>query len=232
MPHDDQYTAVGPPLAGSGFPFAAFSTKTIKMEYGINVQGKQCGVYGEGFTNPSNDRFTPVPGIGVCGRGENFGVFGDGFQGIVGVVGQHNRKNRAGVVGAVKLGGLGVVGTSNASINPTIYDSFIDPANGLGTGIYGESEKGIGVYGISQERTGRGGVFKSSKGAQVRLTPNDLGALPKDGCPGDLLVTFDFNDSKNREKSFKLWFCIKEEDESTAAQWAPVSLGTPTYGTI
>ena len=47
MAHDDQFTALGPPSSGSGFPFSAFSTSATGMEYGVNAQGGRCGVYGE-----------------------------------------------------------------------------------------------------------------------------------------------------------------------------------------
>ncbi len=49
MPHDDQFTATGPAFKGAGFPRAAFSTGSQGTDstYGVNVQGSECGVYGE-----------------------------------------------------------------------------------------------------------------------------------------------------------------------------------------
>lgn len=47
MAHDDQFTALGPPSASSGFPRSAFSTKATGMVYGGNVQGVRAGLYAE-----------------------------------------------------------------------------------------------------------------------------------------------------------------------------------------
>jgi hypothetical protein len=110
MAHDDQFTAVGPPLAGSGFPRSGFSTKATGMVYGVNVQGDRCGVYGESVT-VETQRESTVERVGVHGFGQSFGVFGNGNPGIGGVYGQNNR-GRIGTIGAVMRGGTGVVGAS------------------------------------------------------------------------------------------------------------------------
>src|SRR3954468_1744096 len=95
MAHDDQFTAVGPPLTGSGKPRSAFSSKATGMIYGVNVQGDRAGVYGESV-RADTGRESDVDGVGTYGVGDNFGVFGKtdpspGRPGLAGVYGQHNR---------------------------------------------------------------------------------------------------------------------------------------------
>ncbi|MFE5559818.1 hypothetical protein [Streptomyces sp. NPDC056544] len=94
MAHDDQFTALEPPLAGSGFPRAAFSTKATGMVYGGNVQGVRAGMYAES-SRGDTDREADVAGVGVFGVGDNFGIFGKtapspGRPGIAGLFGQHH----------------------------------------------------------------------------------------------------------------------------------------------
>jgi hypothetical protein len=84
MAHGDQFTAIGPPLAGSGMPFSGFSTRATGMVYGLNVQGDRCGVYGESVRVESG-RESDNLGVGVHGFGENFGIFGNGNRGLAGV---------------------------------------------------------------------------------------------------------------------------------------------------
>jgi hypothetical protein len=83
MAHDDQFTATGPAFTGAGFPRAAFSTNRVGTDstYGLNVQGSECGVYGEsGLKNSSRDSPTSsTENVGVCGVGLTYGVFGRGF---------------------------------------------------------------------------------------------------------------------------------------------------------
>ena len=81
MAHDDQFTATGPAFTGAGFSRAAFSTNRAGTDstYGVNVQASTCGVYGESIqTSPPTNRQTPKPNTGVCGIGDDFGVFGKG----------------------------------------------------------------------------------------------------------------------------------------------------------
>jgi hypothetical protein len=81
MAHDDQFTATGPAFTGAGFSRAAFSTNRVGTDctYGVNAQGSTCGVYGESVqTSPLTNRQAPKPNAGVCGIGDDFGVFGKG----------------------------------------------------------------------------------------------------------------------------------------------------------
>ncbi|HHK5543764.1 TPA: hypothetical protein ACQUHN_006284 [Bacillus thuringiensis] len=227
MPHEDQFTAIGPSLTGSGFPRSAFSTKAIDMIFGVNVQGNKCGVYGESFTNSSNTRDTDFPGVGIWGSGQNFGVFGDGNKGIAGVVGRNNKRDLAAVIGSTKKGGVGVFGTTFATLNCE------DPAKGLGTGVSGQSKGGFGIFGFSTDSTGRGGAFQCSRAAQIHLVPNSpeyserRPQLPKDGRSGDLFVA-----KNNQTQQCSLWFCVQGDDRNnnTPAQWAEVLLGPPFDG--
>jgi hypothetical protein len=198
MAHDDQFTATGPPLSGSGFPRSAFSSRATGMVYGVNVQGDKAGIYGESV-KAATDRESHLPsGIGLYGVGDIYGVFGRIHRrpdnpGHAGVVGQHSGGG-IGTIGAVRQvadgpGGIGVVGISHTSLNPPEMQTPPDPASGSGTGVYGSSGSGAGVRGtagsgagvrgesiegdavVGSSRSGRGGVFESGGSAQVGLTP-------------------------------------------------------------
>src|SRR5215207_6659827 len=171
MAHDDQFTAVGPPLTGSGFPRSGFSTRATGMVYGLNVQGGRCGVYGESVT-VSTDRESTVEGVGVHGFGEGFGIFGNGNRGIAGVYGQNNR-GRMGAIGAVMGGGTGVVGANLASLgNPLATFQTIPPpsSGGSGTGVWGISGTGVGTRGDSASSTGVFGLSDSGFGVHGQST--------------------------------------------------------------
>ena len=107
MAHDDQFTATGPPLSGSGFPRSAFSSRAAGMVYGTNVQGDRAGVYGESV-RAATTRESDLEGVGVCGVGDNFGVFGR----------THPCPGRPGIASGTGPGdgsGTGCSGTASAS---------------------------------------------------------------------------------------------------------------------
>ena len=179
MAHDDQFTATGPAFTGAGFPRAAFSTgrEGTDSTYGVNVQGSQCGVYGESVKGGSGKRESDVEGVGVHGFGENFGVYGNGNRGIAGVYGSHNQ-GRVGVLGAAMRGATGVIGVSMSSIgNPlsTFGESIPDPADGSGTGVLGASGEGYGVLGKSQDNAGVVGRSTNSVGVWGSVTADREG---------------------------------------------------------
>jgi hypothetical protein len=165
MAHEDQFTATGPAFEGAGFPRAAFSTgrEGTDSTYGVNVQGSECGVYGEGGNvndtgrTPSFPANAALPGhnvkfvnTGVCGRGTAYGVFGEGDQ-RAGVYGRHSVRKGAGVMGVGTKGATGIIGASVApdpdpsSFQPNAIDS--DSVVGVlgATNIHG----GSGVMGLS-----------------------------------------------------------------------------------
>ena len=176
MPHDDQFTAVGPSLTGSGFPRAGFSTKASDMVHGVNVRGEKCGVYGESDVPLPSIREPEIDGVGVHGFGTKFGVSGRATaNGIAGVIGRHGN-NGIGVIGAVKsedLKGIGVVGISRSPGLGSPMAAVPDPADGLGIGVFGTSGKGAGVRGSSER--GEGGQFESESGVGATGT-SDSGA--------------------------------------------------------
>ena len=138
--HDDQFTATGPAFTGAGFPRAAFSTgrQGTDSTYGVNVQGSECGVYGESVnTAPRTDRKTPKTKTGVTGVGDGSGVFGRG-RAVAGVHGETQNSVAIGVAGISK--DKSKRGDSNAS----------------GTGVLGatESFRGFGVVGLSIDSLG------------------------------------------------------------------------------
>jgi peptidoglycan hydrolase-like protein with peptidoglycan-binding domain len=131
--HEDQFTASGPALAGSGFPDAAFSTgeQDVGFQWGVRVNARRCGVTGQTFGG----------GIaGVCGQGRfsKFGVLGTAFGERIGVVG----------ASVVNTNDLFNVNVPPASFN---LDSL---GAGSGTGVLGKSGSGLGVHGISGSNTG------------------------------------------------------------------------------
>jgi hypothetical protein len=176
MPHDDQFTAVGPSLTGSGFPRAGFSTKASDMVHGVNVRGEKCGVYGESDVPLPSIREPEIDGVGVHGFGTKFGVSGRATaNGIAGVIGRHGN-NGIGVIGAAKSEdqkGIGVVGISRSPGLGSPTAPVPDPADGLGIGVFGTSGKGAGVRGSS--KSGEGGQFESESGVGATGT-SDSGA--------------------------------------------------------
>jgi hypothetical protein len=248
MAHDDQFTAVGPPLSGSGFPRSGFSTRATGMVYGLNVQGDRCGVYGESGGLDS-DRESDVEGVGVCGEGRGFGIFGKAPNGLAGVYGQHN-DGRMGVIGAVMRGGTAVLGANLASLgNPLATFQTVPPTgdggsgtgvmgiSGSGSGVHGASERGTGVFGASRfgfgvhgsSDDGPGGVFESGNAAQVRLIPSAM-ASPEGrvrGEGGELLATM--GTSSSGQSVFRLWFCTRAGDAASAG-WDLVAGSRPFPG--
>jgi len=173
MAHGDQFTATGPAFNGSGFPRSAFSTNRAGADFvhGVNVEGLNCGVFGKCVKRGSRD--PGVDGVGVYGKGDNFGVLGQGNVGPSGVIGTHTNNLRpsrdgAGLIGAVIRGGTGVIGISLTvtSLNSlTLLDKIPNSADGGGVGVFGASGTGPGVRGASQD--GTGGQFTSKSGSGV-----------------------------------------------------------------
>ena len=64
------FVAQGPLTVG-------FETQAANLRFGVNVQGTEVGVFGDGGTRFNDPREGP-PGTGVFGIGNNFGVFGNG----------------------------------------------------------------------------------------------------------------------------------------------------------
>ena len=178
MAHDDQFTSTGPPLAGSGVRFSAFSSRATRMVYGLNVQGDRAGSYSESV-RAETGRESEVEGVGACGVGDNFGVFGSAIQspgrrGIAGVYGQHKRGG-VGAIGVAMRGGVGVAGVSFKTLgNPVLaFQSLPDPADGDGTGVLGTSGSGAGVLGTSNVWTGVLGRSSSNAGVRAESDTGD-----------------------------------------------------------
>lgn len=159
MPHLDQFTATGPAFSGAGYPYAAFSTNREGTDspYGVNVQGTVCGVYGESLISSPLNRATPehYSKIGVCGMGNDFGVYGAGNT-RVGVYGE-SENGACGVYGkSLKTKSAGVTGIGQ--IQRTVPDSSapygvraVDAETVGSTGVIGAGEggKGFGIIGLS-----------------------------------------------------------------------------------
>ena len=183
MPHEDQFTAVGPSLTGPGFPRAGFSTKASDMVHGVNVRGEKCGIYRESDVPLPSAREPETDGVGVHGFGTKFGVSGRATaNGIAGIIGRQGN-NGIGVIGAVKsedLKGIGVVGVSRSLGLGSPTAPVPDPADGLGIGVLGTSGKRPGVRGSSQ--SGEGGQFESESGVGATGTSDsDAGVSGRSG---------------------------------------------------
>jgi hypothetical protein len=70
------FTATGPGVNG-------YYTQAARLNYGVNVQGTEVGVYGEALQNSPLNRAAPN-GTGVCGLGDNAGVIGQSLP-VMGV---------------------------------------------------------------------------------------------------------------------------------------------------
>ncbi|HKQ07274.1 MAG TPA: hypothetical protein VJ464_19270 [Blastocatellia bacterium] len=172
MAHEDQFTATGPAFTGSGFPRTGFSTnrETTDFIYGANVEGSRCGVVGKSTKEKGSSRESDIEGVGVFGRGDTFGVYGQGNLGIAGVLGTQNNIHRpdhdgVGVMGAVMRGGTGVVGLSLNSIgNPANLLQISGSADGEGIGVLGSSGTGTGARGESVDGNGVLGHSQNNDG--------------------------------------------------------------------
>lgn len=183
MAHDDQFTATGPAFNGSGFYRAGFSTNRAGADFtqGVNVEGMDCGVFGKCVKQAGVSRYPLNLGVGVYGKGDNSGVFGECTLGTSGVMGIHHNKKRpaqdgVGVIGAVTRGGTGVMGVSvtvgslDALVRLEEFPEFAGGAGGDGVGVLGASGSSTGVMGMSQR--GIGGEFTSRFGKGLTGSSN------------------------------------------------------------
>jgi len=212
--------------------------------------------HGAGVVGVAGGSAKPAPplnqtgSVGVYGQGAEAEVETVNIDGVVTVVGP--TAPGAGVIGR---GGMpipprmpiaaGVIGLAGDTAIPPLSETGNTGVYGAGpTGVFGHGLLGVrgqgkggpGVHGVSD--TDRGGVFESTRSAQVQLIPHDLRArmpapvavtamaiptkeesrLPKDGRGGDLLALMD------DQRYCTLWFCVKD-GAGGPAQWAQVLLG-------
>ncbi|MGW7462568.1 peptidoglycan-binding domain-containing protein [Streptomyces sp. NPDC054797] len=231
MPHEDQFTAVGPSFTGAGFPRAGFSTKSSDTVYGVNVFGNFCGVYGESLApGEESNREADRDLIGVVGEGSTYGVFGKG-RNLAGVVGFGRRGDTGGVFGVSMSRAPGVVGQSRIDFRFALPTGDNEEHGGSAIGVLGESGRGTGVSGESAQgagvsgtsASGRGGEFSSARAAQIRLAPSGLTTAPPDsGRAGDLLAI-------QRGAFATLWFCVLPQIDGRPAVWGKVHLDRPSF---
>jgi hypothetical protein len=106
----------------------------------------------------------------------------------------------------VPRGGAGVVGTGVVGV--------------VGATGYGSESDAAGVAGFNAA-DGYGGLFQSAKGAALHLEPTKgLGAPPREGRAGDLLV-IPRQGSPNSEMA--LWMCTRGSAQGRAACWRRVA---------
>jgi hypothetical protein len=143
---EHRFVATGPNDGFTVRGLTGFYTEAELLDYGANVQGKLCGVYGESVnTPPPTNRTTLEQRTGVCGVGDNYGVVGKGFT-TVSVYGE-NEASGTGVFGvALNAGAIDVAGISHVKAKQPMPDP-----DAAGIGIVGatESGKGFGVIGLS-----------------------------------------------------------------------------------
>jgi hypothetical protein len=244
--HDDQFTAMGPPFSGSGFPESAFSTLSSDdtgFQFGLRANARRCGVMGQ--TGGGG-----VAGVYGHGRFSKFGVLGTAFGQSIGVVGASvtttndlmNLNVPPADVNLDSLGagsGTGVFGKSGSGFgvhgmsdsSTAVLGTSRTGIGGHGasdssTGVLGTSESGFGVHGLSE--SGPGGVFESKNNAQMRLVPQEM-ASPEGrvgGAGGELLAT---TAAGVMGAAFRLWFCTRGGDAATA-EWDLVAGSRPFPG--
>nr|BFE29287.1 hypothetical protein GCM10010200_015380 [Actinomadura rugatobispora] len=246
--HDDQFTAMGPPFADSGFPQTAFSTLSSDdtgFQFGLRVNARRCGVVGQ--TSGGG-----VAGLYGHGRFSQFGVLGTGFGQRIGVVGASvtntndlmNLNVPPAEVNLDSLGtgsGTGVFGKSGSGfgvhgMSDSNTATLGMSRTGIGshgdsrtsTGVLGTSDAGFGLHAIS--RSGPGAVFESKENAQMRLVPREMPS-PEGrvgGAGGELLAT---TETAPTGPVFRLWFCTRAGDAASAA-WDLVAGTRPFPGTL
>jgi hypothetical protein len=140
-----------------------------------------CGVFGS--TSRDSVREVNFSGAGVYGKGDDFGVFGDGTffdnttmdrPAVAGVFGLHSKPGGRGVMGVSAVAvGTGVVGVSIQSDaqQQSKFADIPDPADGDGTGVFGSSGGGVGVRGSSGNSVG---VFGISGGSGPGVDPSGV----------------------------------------------------------
>ena len=224
---------------------------------GLDVTGG-VGVFGQGADqdiddmapNPAPEGGPPVtsgpaaPGNGVLARGgkpnDPTAPAAPGAAGMVAVTAFYAGPGNEEVPPHYQTAGVGAFGSGDIGV----YG--LAPAQGIqGSGLV----PGVGVKGQATDKSGRGGLFKLTRSAQIRLEPIGLSrpfppakptspthlptaadegsvadSLPSDGQGGDLIALMDrFGEST-------LWFCALGAG-ADPAQWAQVLLGPSFAGT-
>jgi hypothetical protein len=171
------------------------------------------------------------------------GVFGIGDPGGPGVHGECAGGN-AGVLGmglgagpgvrGVSPGGIGVVANGESGVFALgVQGPGVEGSSEGGPGVMASSVKGAGVFCHSVEGPGieghskesRGGVFQSSKMAQVWLVPfgqslQDPAAQLQRSEAGELAVTITLD--KERGNVAHLWFC-QVSGEPGVSKWVQIA---------
>jgi hypothetical protein len=210
-----------------GFVSAFVDHGTEILDHGVNVQGRQCGVYGESQDlGPDTSESGGKPRFnltrtthdhkgrfGVYGVGDDVGVYGKGGRGIEGDGGSDGVFGHSVVTGVRGEGQRsGVEGIGTAPEQQTVTKQSDDPWKGR-----------------SGDEFGAGGIFQSAFRAQIRLVPASLEGLPMRGRPrgadvGDLLVLEKEKEGPAEEVS--LWLCVHADRPLRgAARWREVQLG-------
>jgi hypothetical protein len=252
-----QFVATGPrEQADQGAPepaFTAFASGWTDpaFDYGVNVEAGHCGVFGSslrGGPRVIDQSIDIQPGVGVCGLGDQHGVYGQtreldgvGVRGTsYAAPGKGKPARSLGVLG--EGGSAGVVGKAS----PPEHGQSIDlPAGVVGLVAYRPAhdsshphallEKtqlprdvvpngGAGVVGAGV--VGRGLVGYSEYAAQLHLHPSkELSDPPRDGSAGDLLVILDRPEDRGQldRPLASLWFCIQDSDKDKAACWRRIA---------
>jgi hypothetical protein len=133
-------------------------------EDGAAVYGKASGNGGVGLRGISSSPNSSLPGYGVFGSTSSgnmgAGVFGESFNtqdasASYGLFGRTQNPAGAGVYGENLVGGIGVLGTSDADDGRGIVGRALGDD---GTGVYGEAfgDRGVGLSGLSTTFQGKG----------------------------------------------------------------------------
>jgi hypothetical protein len=204
MAYENQFTATGPAMSGSGQPGAAFSNRSNSgtvFTYGVNVIASGCGVLGVGGLAVDRAPYE-IPTVfhaGVAGLSNDLGVWAKG-----GNTGVHAEIWHA------------PNDTSQAGSGIAIYAHCDRPSE---RPIYAVHDAG-GPAITGYSKGGPGGRFASDNAAQLRLPPSVPG-LPSTGEVGDVVV---INTGNKDQRKAEMWLCT-EINKNKHPVWREVMLG-------
>jgi hypothetical protein len=146
-------------FSATGQTVVAFETiGTGPRAFGVGVNGNRCGVHGEGMARPLGPRVVSVSGVGVHGRGDDYGVYG-----IAGTI----KSDDAPELGSFPPHPIGVIGVSDPvstapavlgingvlkgamTANPTLHTDITNTIASASVGVVGVSAAGGGVVGVA-----------------------------------------------------------------------------------
>jgi hypothetical protein len=221
---------------GRGGNGSVLSLGRISTDPGTGVTGR--GGLQDEFETTGRPHAAGV--VGVAGNGPFPSFMDSGSVGVVGQGGNADRKkvniNKVPGTAGPKAPGVGVLGIGATQSD----DGVVNGPGGAGVvGVAGgvanlpsmDDYGDAGVFGKSDN--GRGGVFKSTNIAPLRLVPAANANLPVIGQMGDLFVSVVGDDPTNGNGSddVTMWLCIVPSSSNAGVSaWVPFQFGPVRQG--